>query len=100
MGYWWSKDMLNWNFISKRFLRPWNTNTYDELCAPAVGIVGDTMLSVGQQESSPTPKGNEWKPLIDSFDIGGWDPAFFTDDDGRFYMYNSSSNTYQYTGRA
>src|SRR5689334_7388067 len=23
-GYWWSSDMLNWNFISKRFLRPWN----------------------------------------------------------------------------
>src|SRR5512133_1528061 len=25
-GYWWSNDMLNWKFISKRFLRPWNTN--------------------------------------------------------------------------
>ena len=24
-GYWWSNDMLNWNFISKKFLRPWNT---------------------------------------------------------------------------
>src|SRR5688572_10405923 len=31
-GYWWSNDMLNWKFISKKFLRPWN-KVYDELCA-------------------------------------------------------------------
>lgn len=104
-GYWWSPDMLNWNFISKRFLRPWNTGTYDELCAPAVGIVGDTMLVFGSTYTrkftlwmSTNPKANQWKPLIDSFDIGGWDPAFFTDDDGRFYMYNGSSNTYPVYG--
>src|SRR5579863_8343375 len=23
-GYWWSSDMLNWKFIPKKFLRPWN----------------------------------------------------------------------------
>ncbi|RTL60809.1 MAG: xylosidase [Sphingobacteriales bacterium] len=104
-GYWWSGDMLNWNFISKKFLRPWNGGVYDELCAPAVGIVGDTMLVFGSTYTrkftlwmSTNPKANEWKPLIDSFDIGGWDPAFFTDDDGRFYMYNGSSNTYPLYG--
>jgi hypothetical protein len=103
-GYWWSKDMSNWNFVSKRFLRPWH-NLYDELCAPAVGIVGDTMLVFGSTYSknftlwmSTDPKSNDWKPLIDSLDIGGWDPAFFTDDDGRFYMYNGSSNRYPLYG--
>jgi hypothetical protein len=103
-GYWWSKDMNNWNFVSKRFLRPWH-NVYDELCAPAVGIVGDTMLVFGSTYSknftlwmSTDPKHNEWKPLIDSLDIGGWDPAFFTDDDGRFYMYNGSSNRFPLYG--
>src|ERR1700709_541407 len=45
-GYWWSSDMLNWNFISKKFLRPWNEG-YDELCAPAVDVIGDTMLVFG-----------------------------------------------------
>ena len=45
-GYWWSPDMLNWNFISRKFLRPWNEG-YDELCAPAVGIIGDTMIVFG-----------------------------------------------------
>src|SRR3954470_20410346 len=41
-GYWWSSDMLNWNYTPRRFLRPWNKGVYDELCAPAVGIIGDT----------------------------------------------------------
>ena len=104
-GYWWSSDMLNWNFVSKKFLRPWNGGVYDELCAPAVGIVGDTMLVFGSTYTSTftlwmstNPKANEWKPLVDSFEIGGWDPSFFTDDDGRFYMYNGSSNRYPMYG--
>lgn len=103
-GYWWSSDMSNWTFVSRRFLRPWN-NVYDELCAPAVGIVGDTMLVFGSTYAknftlwmSTDPKTDSWKPLIDSVDIGGWDPAFFTDDDGRFYMYNGSSNRWPLYG--
>ena len=103
-GYWWSSDMLNWNFVSKKFLRPWNAG-YDELCAPAVGIIGDTMIVFGSTYTSnftiwmsTNPKGNEWKPLVDSFDIGGWDPSFFTDDDGRLYMYNGSSNRFPMYG--
>jgi hypothetical protein len=103
-GYWWSSDMLNWTFISRKFLRPWNEG-YDELCAPAVGIIGDTMLVFGSTYTrnfsiwmSTNPKANEWKPLVDSFDIGGWDPSFFTDDDGRLYMYNGSSNKFPMYG--
>lgn len=103
-GYWWSPDMLQWNFVSRKFLRPWNAG-YDELCAPAVGIVGDTMIVFGSTYTSTftlwmstNPKANEWKPLVDSFEIGGWDPAFFTDDDGKLYMYNGSSNTYPLYG--
>ncbi len=103
-GYWWSNDLFKWNFISRKFLRPWNEG-YDELCAPAVGIIGDTMLVFGSTYTrnftiwmSTDPKNNDWKPLIDSFNIGGWDPAFFTDDDGRFYMYNGSSNRFPIYG--
>jgi hypothetical protein len=103
-GYWYSSDMLNWNFISRKFLRPWNEG-YDELCAPAVGIIGDTMIVFGSTYTktfsiwmSTNPKANEWKPLVDSFLIGGWDPAFFTDDDGKLYMYNGSSNRWPVYG--
>lgn len=104
-GYWWSNDMLNWKFVSRKFLRPWNTGTYDELCAPAVGIVGDTMIVFGSTYTSnftlwmsTNPKANEWKPLVDSFEIGGWDPSFFTDDDRKLYMYNGSSNRFPMYG--
>lgn len=103
-GYWTSPDMLNWTFHSRKFLRPWN-KAYDELCAPAVGIIGDTMIVFGSTYTrqfsiwmSTNPKANEWKPLVDSFEIGGWDPSFFTDDDGRLYMYNGSSNRFPMYG--
>ncbi len=103
-GYWYSNDMLNWKFNSRKFLRPWNEG-YDELCAPAVGIIGDTMIVFGSTYTSKftiwmstDPKANDWKPLVDSFEIGGWDPSFFTDDDGRLYMYNGSSNKFPMYG--
>jgi hypothetical protein len=47
---------------------------------------------------STDPKANQWKPLVDSFEIGGWDPAFFTDSDGRLFMYNGSSNRWPLFG--
>lgn len=103
-GYWHSPDMLNWKFLERKFLRPWN-KTKDELCAPGVGIVGDTMVVFGSTYTknftlwgSTDPKGNKWFPLVDSLEIGGWDPSFFTDDDGKFYMYNGSSNNYPMYG--
>ena len=103
-GYWWSPDMLNWKFIPRKFLRPWH-NVYDELCAPAIGVLGDTMIVMGSTYStnftvwmSTNPKENIWKPLVDSFALGGWDPSFFADDDGRLYMYNGSSNRYPLYG--
>ena len=103
-GYWWSADLFHWKFMPRKFLRPWNSG-YDELCAPAVGIIGDTMIVFGSTYTrnftiwmSTSPKSNQWKPLVDSFDLGGWDPAFFTDDDGRLYMYNGSSNAYPLYG--
>jgi len=103
-GYWWSKDLSEWNFIFRKFLRPWNEG-YDELCAPAVGIIGDTMIVFGSTYTgnftiwmSTNPLENHWKSLVDSFEIGGWDPAFFTDEDGKLYMYNGSINRYPIFG--
>ncbi len=103
-GYWWSSDLSNWNFVSKSFLRP-EHKVYDDLCAPSVWIQGDTMLVFGSTYArnfpiwmSTNPKGNEWKEVVENFDIGGWDPAHFVDDDGRLYMYNGSSNVYPLYG--
>ena len=103
-GYWHSHDMVNWAFQSRLFLRPWN-NVYDELCAPAVGIIGDTVIVIGSTYErdftiwmSTNPLANEWKPLVERFEIGGWDPDYFTDTDGRLYLYNGSSNRFPLYG--
>jgi len=103
-GYWWSPDLNRWNFVSKSFLKPYH-KVYDDLCAPAVWVQGDTLLVFGSTYSnnfpiwmSTNPKANEWKEAVSDFTIGGWDPAFFTDDDGKVYMYNGSSNAYPLYG--
>ena len=103
-GYWWSPDLSNWHFISRKFLKPWH-KVYDELCAPAVWVSGDTMMVFGSTYSSnfpvwmsTDPKNNQWKERVDSFEAGGWDPDFFQDDDGKLYMYNGSSNSYPLYG--
>lgn len=103
-GYWWSSDMSDWHFISRHFLRP-EHKVYDDLCAPAVCVKGDTMLVFGSTYSadfpiwmSTNPKGNEWKEAIHKFEPGGWDPDFFADDDGKLYMYNGSSNEFPLYG--
>lgn len=103
-GYWWSSDLNHWNFISKSFLKPYH-KVYDDLCAPAVWVQGDTLLVFGSTYStnfpvwmSTNPKANEWSEAKDAFTIGGWDPDFFLDDDGKLYMYNGSSNAYPIYG--
>lgn len=103
-GYWWSHDMYHWHFISRSFLLP-DAHVYDDLCAPAVWVQGDTLLVFGSTYTSKfpiwmstNPKANEWKQAIHAFEPGGWDPDFFVDDDSKLYMYNGSSNTYPIYG--
>lgn len=104
MGYWWSEDLYHWNFVSRSFLRP-EHKVYDDLCAPSVWIQGDTMLVFGSTYSknfpiwmSTDPKKDSWKETVHEFEIGGWDPAHFVDEDGKLYMYNGSSNQYPLYG--
>ena len=103
-GYWWSSDLYNWTFISKSFLKP-HHKVYDDLCAPAVFVLGDTLLVFGSTQEknfplwmSTNPKANEWKEAVEPFEVGAWDPAFFLDDDGRLYLYWGSSNVYPVYG--
>lgn len=104
-GYWWSSDMLQWNFVPRKFLKPWH-KVYDELCAPATAVLGDTLLVIGSTYTknfplwmSKQPRTDTWKEAVDSFQAGAWDPAFFPDDDGRLYLYHGSSNTYPLYGQ-
>jgi xylan 1,4-beta-xylosidase len=99
-GYWWSPDMLNWKFVYRKFLRPYNEVQGDELCAPATLVLGDTLLVIGSTYNkdftlwmSTDPTHDTWKAAKDYFKVGAWDPGMFADDDGRVYIYHGSSNT-------
>ncbi len=103
-GYWWSEDLGKWHFIKRHFLKSYHEG-YDDLCAPAVWVQGDTMLVFGSTYTSSfpiwmstDPKAGVWSEAIDSLEIGGWDPAFFVDDDAKLYMYNGSSNHFPLYG--
>ena len=72
-GYWWSNDMKDWKFISRKFLRPWN-DVYDELCAPASLVLGDSLLVIGSTYTkqftlwySTNPTKDDWHVAVDSF---------------------------------
>jgi xylan 1,4-beta-xylosidase len=104
-GYWWSPDMVKWNFVPRKFLKPWN-KVYDELCAPATLVLGDTLLVIGSTYEknfplwmSTNPQKDEWKEAVDSFQVGAWDPGLFLDDDNRLYIYFGSSNFYPTYGQ-
>lgn len=104
-GYWHSKDMLNWKFISRKFLRP-EHKVYDELCAPSLTFVNDTLLVVGSTHSkdfpicmSTNPEKNEWKELVYKSEAAAWDPQIFWDKESdELYEYYGSSNLYPLYG--
>jgi len=104
-GYWWSDDMASWNFVPRKFLKPWH-KVYDELCAPATLVLGDTFFVIGSTYTknfplwmSKNPQRDDWTEAVDSFQAGAWDPAFFADDDGRVYLYFGSSNVFPIYGQ-
>ncbi len=97
--------MLKWNFISRRFLQPYH-KVYDELCAPATLVLGDSLLVIGSTYAkdftlwySQQPEKDTWKEAVHAFTAGAWDPAFFVDDDQRIYLYHGSSNLYPMYGQ-
>ncbi|WP_428654024.1 family 43 glycosylhydrolase [Runella sp.] len=103
-GYWWSDDLSKWNFVSRKFLLPHN-KVYDELCAPAAWVMGDTLYVIGSTHTkefaiwkSTNPIIDDWKIAVPAFEGAAWDPGFLYDDDKRLYLYYGSSNTYPLYG--
>jgi len=104
-GYWHSDNMLDWKFIPRKFLRP-EHKVYDELCAPSLSFVNDTLLVVGSTHSkdfpiwmSTKPEGDNWKELVHKFEAGAWDPQIFWDKEkDEVYLYYGSSNLYPLYG--
>ncbi len=94
MGYWHSKDLQSWDFISPE-------KGYFQGCnAPAAWNYKDSVLyMMGDPSGSMSllftdnPKKGDWKPVPSI--IGNiQDPALFIDDDGRTFVYWGSSNVF------
>ena len=104
-GYWQSKDMLNWKFISRKFLKPEN-KVWDELCAPSLSFVNDTLMVIGSTQTkefalwmSTNPEKDDWKKLVENHQTGAWDPQIFWDkENDELYEYYGSSNLYPLYG--
>lgn len=104
-GYWHSKDMLNWKFISRKFLKPEN-KVWDELCAPSLSFVNDTLLVIGSTHQkefalwmSKKPETDNWSKLVENHQTAAWDPQIFWDKEkDELYEYFGSSNLYPLYG--
>ena len=98
-GYWHSKDLLNWDFITPE---KW----YFEGCnAPSAHNYKDSILYVCGNPSgamsilyTDNPKRGDWK-AVPSVLHDLQDPALFIDDDERAYMYWGSSNRWPIRGK-
>lgn len=94
-GFFWSKDLADWNFVYGSFQRQ---PTDDDQCAPAAYVVNDTLFYVGStwKKDHPVwktanPKLGRWQRHIEQAMLPTWDPAIFQDDDKKVYMYYGSS---------
>jgi xylan 1,4-beta-xylosidase len=90
-GYWYSDNMLNWNYIPIKSLPI-------ERYAPDVLIKRDTVFyttSVKKKEYiyySTNLFEDNWKPMNQIFPLVYSDPHFFKDDDGKVFFYSGSSD--------
>ncbi len=103
-GYWHSKDLLHWNYITPT---KW---PMEDICAPAALSVRDTLYlfqsTFGQRPIffTTTPENgklyfyNRLLPQLPK-EVGPWDPDIFHDAaTGKWYMYWGSSNVYPIYG--
>lgn len=100
-GFFYSKDLSNWEFVFAGFQR---YPEDDDLCAPAAFVSGDTLFYTGSTYAglpiwySTNPKSGRFKRYVEKTDLPSWDPAFLLDDDGKLYLYYGSSNEYALKG--
>jgi xylan 1,4-beta-xylosidase len=90
-GYWFSDDMLKWNYLPVKSLPI-------EDYAPDAITINDTtyyIASAGVRKPiyhTADPLQDNWKPMNDTLPFAVWDPNFFRDDDGKVYLYWGCSN--------
>lgn len=97
-GYWFSKDLANWEFIRPQ---SWYFNGSN---APAAWPTEDALLVLGDPSGrnalikTDNPKLGDWKTTYSVIPYNLHDPAIFVDDDKRVYVYEGSSNVFPIKG--
>jgi len=87
-GYWHSKDMIAWDFITNNDL-PW-----EEYAPTVVEMNGEVYFMAADQKLYKTsdPKSGKWT-YVRNYKLSNFtDPCLFLDDDKRLYLYYGSSN--------
>ena len=90
-GFWYSKDLLNWQFCEAN-----NLLIYDY--APDVRQIGEYLYFCASRRDRNCPILRTKDPLSEKFEqvsapFPFWDPDLFQDDDGRGYLYWGCTNT-------
>ncbi len=87
-GYWYSNDLLDWNFVT-------TTTLPIENYAPTAVVIDNSLYWLANGTSAlyrtNDPISGKWEVANPSFPVVG-DPAFFVDTDGRVYLYHGVSD--------
>ena len=88
-GYWYSKDLLNWNFMTTKDL-PFEKD------APSVSVINGSLYYLPMAShiiyKTDDPVSGKWEVYNNSFPLAVGDPDMFQDTDGRVYMYFGCTN--------
>ena len=88
-GYWYSKDLLKWNFITTKDL-PFEKD------APSVAVINGSLYYLPMAShtlyKTDDPVNGKWEIYNDSFPLAVGDPDMFQDTDGKVYMYYGCTN--------
>lgn len=88
-GYWYSNDLIAWNFVT-------TTDLPIENYAPTAIVLGDWVYFFTSNSNtifrSANPISGKWEVVNNTFPISTTDPALFVDTDGKVYFYYGCSN--------
>ena len=91
-GYWYSDDMLKWNYL------PVSTLPIEDYAPDAIAI-NDTVYYIASAGTikpfyfSTNPFQDNWQQAPETLPFDVWDPHYFKDDDGKIYLYWGCSDT-------
>jgi xylan 1,4-beta-xylosidase len=88
-GYWYSKDLLKWTFVTTKDL-PFEKD------APAAAVINGSLYYMPLNShiiyKTDDPVSGKWEVYTNTFPLAIGDPDFFQDTDGKVYLYYGCTN--------